>query len=213
MLSIVGRTLIVAQEEHEEEHTTETEHAEEPTGLDLILPATPELVGGALAFAIVATLLIKKAFPKIREGLQAREDLIRGNLEAAEAAKAEGQTALAEYNKQIGDARAEGNRIIEDARTQAEEVRKGILDKAKEEAEGITARATEQIEAERTRTLQELQGTIAQLSIELAEKVVGRSLNDQSQREFVDAYIKEVAGMSRAGGLGQTPNGNGGGGA
>ncbi len=206
MLSIVGRTLVFAQEEHEEEQTTETttETAEEPTGLDLILPATPELVGGALAFAIVATLLIKKAFPKIREGLQAREDLIRNNLEEAESAKAQGQTALAEYNKQIGDAKAEGSRIIEDARSQAEEVRKGVLDKAKEEAEAITARAQEQIGAERTRTLQELQGTIAQLSIELAEKVVGRSLNDQSQREFVDAYIKEVAGMGgrQAGGGG-----------
>ncbi len=200
MLSIVGRTLIVAQEGNEEEHPTTEAEVHEPTGLDLILPALPELVGGALAFAIVATLLMKKAFPKIREGLQAREDTIRGNLEAAEAAKAEGQSALAEYNKQIGDAKAEANRIIEDARTAAEEVRKGVLDKAKEEAEAITARATEQIEAERARTMQDLQGTIAQLSIELAEKVVGRSLNDQSQRDFVDAYIKEVAGMGRGGG-------------
>jgi len=44
--------------------------------------------------------------------------------------------------------------------------------------------------------VQELQTQVAELSIELAEKVVGRSLDGESQREFVDAYIKEVAAMS-----------------
>jgi F-type H+-transporting ATPase subunit b len=62
------------------------------------------------------------------------------------------------------------------------------------------ARAQEQIQAERQRTIQELQGQIADLSIELAEKVVGRSLDGSSQRDLVDAYIREVAGMSSNGG-------------
>jgi F0F1-type ATP synthase membrane subunit b/b' len=44
-----------------------------------------------------------------------------------------------------------------------------------------------------------LQGQVAELSIELAEKVVGRSLDGEVQRELVDAYIKEVSGMSTNG--------------
>jgi F-type H+-transporting ATPase subunit b len=53
---------------------------------------------------------------------------------------------------------------------------------------------------ERNRTVQELQGQIADMSIELAEKVVGRSLDDSSQRELVDAYIREVSGMDSGSG-------------
>jgi F-type H+-transporting ATPase subunit b len=70
-----------------------------------------------------------------------------------------------------------------------------MTEKAQAEADQIVARAQEQIDAERSRTVQELQGTIADLSIELAEKVVGRSLDADSQRDMVDAYIREVGAL------------------
>jgi glutamate racemase len=46
-----------------------------------------------------------------------------------------------------------------------------------------------------------LQGEIAEMSITLAEKVVGRSLDGKAQKELVESYIKELAGM---GGNGST---------
>jgi F-type H+-transporting ATPase subunit b len=66
------------------------------------------------------------------------------------------------------------------------------------------ARAREQIQQERQRTIQELQSQIGAMSIELAEKVVGRSLDGSTQRELVDAYISQVTGMG-------APNGSNGG--
>ncbi|MDQ3963635.1 MAG: F0F1 ATP synthase subunit B, partial [Actinomycetota bacterium] len=67
---------------------------------------------------------------------------------------------------------------------------------AEAEAEQIVTRAQEQLEGERTRTLSELQTTVGDLAIELAEKVVGRALDQPTHRELVDAYIKEVGTMS-----------------
>ena len=170
-------------------------HAEEPSGTDLILPAIDELIWGAVAFALVLFILNKFAFPKLRESVEARENQIKSDLEAAENAKTEAENEKRQYQQQIADARGEANRLVEEARQQAEQVRKDIIAKAEKEAEQITARAQESIEAERSRTVQELQGTIADMSIQLAEKVVGRSIDAASQREMVDAYIKEVAGM------------------
>ena len=181
--------LLLAQEgEHERE------------GIDLVLPATAELVWGVICFAIVAFVLMRIALPRIREAIETREQKIQGDLESAENAKTEAHSQLEEYKKQLGEARSEANRIIEDARSAAEEVRKDIVARSEKEAEGIVARAQEQIQAERQRTVQELQRQIADLSIELAEKVVGRSLDGGSQRDLVDAYIREVAGMSSNGG-------------
>lgn len=173
-----------------------TEGAEEPSGTDLILPAIDELIWGAVAFLVVLFVLNKFAFPKLRETVEAREKQIQGDLEAAERAKTEAQQAKANYDKQIADARAEANRIIEDARRQAEDVRKDLIAKAERDAAQITERATEQLDAERTRTVSELQSTIGDLAIELAEKVVGRSLDSGTHRELVDSYIKEVGSMS-----------------
>ena len=171
-------------------------HAEEPSGTDLILPAIDELIWGAVAFLIVLFVLNKFAFPKLKEAVEAREQQIQGDLEAAEKAKQEAQQAKANYDKQIADARGEANRIIEEARQQAEEVRKDLIAKAEREAESIQTRATEQLEAERNRTITELQSTVGDLAIELAEKVVGRALDQSTHRELVDAYIKEVGTMS-----------------
>lgn len=168
---------------------------EERSGTDLILPAIDELLWGAVAFALVLFVLNKFAFPKLREAVEAREQQIQSDLEAAERAKTEAENEKRQYQQQIADARSEANRIVEDARQQAEQVRKDLIAKAEKEAEQITARAQESIEAERSRTVQELQGTIADMSIQLAEKVVGRSIDAAAQREMVDAYIKEVAGM------------------
>ena len=167
----------------------------EPSGTDLILPAIDELIWGAVAFLIVLFVLNKFAFPKLREAVEAREKQIQGDLESAERAKTEAQQAKANYDKQIADARAEANRIIEDARRQAEDVRKDLIAKAERDAAQITERATEQLDAERTRTVSELQSTIGDLAIELAEKVVGRSLDSGTHRELVDSYIKEVGSM------------------
>ena len=187
-------SILLWAQEHAPETGTEAEH--EPTGMDLILPEPAELIWGAVAFLIVLFVLNKFAFPKLREAVEAREKQIQSDLEAADRAKREAQQQKEQYERQIADARGEANRIIEDARRQAEDVRKDLVAKAEREAEQIVTRAQEQLEAERTRTVSELQSTLGDLAIELAEKVVGRSLDASTHRELVDAYIKEVGSMS-----------------
>lgn len=170
-------------------------HAEEPSGTALILPDMAELLWGAVAFGIVLFVLNKFAFPKLREAVEGREKQIQADLEAAEKAKAEAENEKRQYQQQIADARGEANRIVEEARQQAEQVRKDLIAKAEKEAEAITTRAQESIAAERASTMQELQSTVAALSIQLAEKVVGRSIDASAQKEMVDAYIKDVSAM------------------
>jgi F-type H+-transporting ATPase subunit b len=164
-------------------------------GIDLILPATAELVWGAICFAVVAFLLIKFAFPRIRETIEARERAIQGSHEEAEKARDEAKKLLDDYKKQLAEARSEANRIIEEGRQSAEQVRKDLVAKAQSDADSIVARARDQIQQERQRTIQELQSQIGAMSIELAEKVVGRSLDGSTQRELVDAYIAQVTSM------------------
>jgi F-type H+-transporting ATPase subunit b len=173
-------------------------------GIHLILPATAELVWGAICFAIVAFLLARFAFPRIRETIEARERAIRGSHEEAERARDEAKQLLEEYRGQLAESRSEANRIIEEGRQSAEQVRKELVARAESDAEGIVARAREQIQQERQRTIQELQSQIGAMSIELAEKVVGRSLDGSTQRDLVDAYISQVTSM---GGSNGTPDG------
>ena len=66
-----------------------------------ILPATNELIWGALAFAVLFGLLAKFGFPAIKKGLQERTDKIQADIDAAESAKAEVSAKAAEYDAKL----------------------------------------------------------------------------------------------------------------
>ncbi len=172
--------------------------AEEETGggLDLLLPAIPELIAGIIAFAIVFFFMWRWAFPAINRALENRQQAISGQLQEAEARKTEAQSLLEDYRAQLAEAKSEANRIIEEARSQAESVRSDLVAKAQAEAEQIVAKAREEAASEKSRALQEAQREVAALSVNLAERVVGESLDGDRQRALVDRYLAELERMA-----------------
>jgi F-type H+-transporting ATPase subunit b len=158
-----------------------------------ILPHTDELVWGSIAFFIIFVALAKFGFPKFRATLQARTERIRAQLEAAERTKAEAEAVAEQYRAQLADARNEANRVIEESKKTAEALRKDLIAKAEAEASEIVNRARAEVGAERDRALAELRSTIGDLSLKLAERVIGRELsNEAAQRAFIDQTLAEL---------------------
>ncbi|MBU6227971.1 MAG: F0F1 ATP synthase subunit B [Acidobacteria bacterium] len=157
-----------------------------------LIPDLSEVLWGGLAFLIVLVVLIKFAFPALKKGMKNREDKIRGDLEAAEKARQDSEAVKADYEAKLADARAEAGRIVEEARAAADAMRKDLVAKAETEAGEIKARAAEDVKAQSNRALADLQGQVAEISIDLAERIVGRSLDRDAQRDLVEAYINEV---------------------
>ncbi len=172
------------------------EPAEESGGVGLLLPASEELIAGIIAFAIVFFFVWKWAIPALNTTLEARQQAINAQLQAAEAAKQEAESLLADYEKQRADSKAEAARLSEEARDAADAVKSGIIERAETEAEQIKERAQDEIVAERERVAGELRRQVADLSIDVAERVTGLALDEDSQRELVDRYIDELGGLS-----------------
>jgi F-type H+-transporting ATPase subunit b len=158
----------------------------------LILPATNEIIWGGLAFVVLLLVMWKYALPPVRNMMKQREDRIRDDLERAEQARTEAEGELANYRRQVADARAESARIIEEARQSADEVKRQIQAQAEADAGEIRARAQEDIRLASDRAQAELQGRVAELSIELAEKIVERNLDRDTQLALVESYIGQV---------------------
>lgn len=157
-----------------------------------ILPEGKEILWGAICFAIVFGLLAWKAWPAIKAGLQARQDRIREDLEKAEQARVEAETSLEDYRGQLAEARNEASQIIEEARAQAESVREERLAVVETEIADLRARAADDIRLATERAMSDLQGKVAELSIELAERVVERNLDRQTQTALIESYINQV---------------------
>ena len=157
-----------------------------------ILPATNELIWGALAFLFLFAGLTWKGYPAIKKAMDDRTEKIRGDLDTAERAKTESETVLADYQRQLQDARNEAARIIEEARQQADTVKRDLIARAEAEANELRQRNAEQVGAERDRVLAEMRGQVATLAIELAEKVVESNLDRETNMRLIENYISSV---------------------
>lgn len=161
-------------------------------GAELLIPPVSELIGGIVAFAIVFFFIWRFAGPALNRMLEARQQAIGGQLAEAEKAKNEAEALLADYRSQLAEARERGNQIIEEARSQAEQMRNDIVTKAEAQAAEIIAKAREDAENEKNRALADARRDVANLSIDLAEKVVGQSLDRETQLGLVDRYIADL---------------------
>jgi len=168
------------------------EHAEDVEASNPILPHWDEVLWGSICFVIVFAILAWKAWPAIKKALADREAKIRADLEKAESAKTEAETSLVEYQRQLAEARNEAGKIIEEARLAADQVRKDLIARAEGEAADLRTRAQEDIRLATERAMADLQGRVAELSIELAEKVVERNLDRDTQIALIESYINQV---------------------
>ncbi|MBK5268023.1 MAG: F0F1 ATP synthase subunit B [Acidimicrobiia bacterium] len=170
------------------------EEATESSGIDLLIPTVPELVGGVLAFAVVFFVMWKFAWPQMQQLLDNRQRAIAGQIQEAEAIKAEAQSLLDDYRQQVAGAKSEANQIVEAARSQADTVKADLIAKAQIEAQGIVGKAREDALSEKARAMTEARQEVANLSIDLAEKVVGNSLDRAAQKSLVDNYLASLEG-------------------
>src|SRR5205807_2765438 len=122
----------------------------------------------------------------------ARAERIRSSLAEAEKAKDEAQSVLQEYRRQLSDAKGEAARIIEEARQAADKIRQDLHKKAEAEVAEIKQRAQEDIAAQASRTMADLQARVALLAIQLAEKVVEKNLDPETNRALIERYIERV---------------------
>lgn len=166
-----------------------------------LYPKLSELIVGAIAFGILFFFMWKWAIPRLNQALEARRQRIQGDLEKAEQAKGEAQKLLEDYRTQLSGARDEANRIIDEARKTADQLRKDMEAKAEKEYQAIVGRAQEEIRAERDRVFEDLKAQVGELSVAIAGKVVGKSLEKDKdlQVKLVDDYIRDLGAVARNG--------------
>jgi F-type H+-transporting ATPase subunit b len=157
-----------------------------------ILPATNELIWGAISFTVVFVVLSKLAYPAIRKGMEGRAERIRGDIATAEEAKAEAQHLLTDYQRQLADAKNEAGRIIEEARQTADAMRRDLQARAESDIAELRQRAAADVEAAKLQAIADLRAEVAELAVGAAEVIVQHSLDRDTQMELIENYINQV---------------------
>ena len=91
------------------------------------------------------------------------------------------------------DARKEREKILSDAKKLTNSMKDEAKENAKEMADKIISDAQKVINSEKDKAMLDVKNTLAELSIDIAEKIIKKDLsNDSSQKKYVDDLIKEI---------------------
>jgi len=147
-----------------------------------------------LIFILLLLLLKKFAWKPILDSVNERESFIKNAMLEADKARNEMASIEESNQKVLKEARAEREALLKDARaTGAEMIAQSKID-AQTEANKIIAQAQETIRNEKRAAVNELKNQVAQISLEIAEKVIDKELdNKNKQAELVDKFLKDVS--------------------
>jgi F-type H+-transporting ATPase subunit b len=161
--------------------------------MELIQPGLGLIFWMTLSFGLVLFLLGKYAWRPIMKMLKERENSIEEALSAADKAREEMQNLVSDNERLLAEAKNERDAILSEARKVREEMIDAARDKANEEAQRIVENARERIENEKMAAMVDLKNQIAQLSIEIAEKLIREELTpDKKQEELIRKMLDDI---------------------
>jgi F-type H+-transporting ATPase subunit b len=146
-----------------------------------------------IVFLILLAVLYKYAWGPILQGLQQREEKIRGDLEEAEKANAEAKRTLEEYQQKLTEARNETRQMIEKARDDAEKLHAKLKSDAEQEAATVRKRAADEIRSAKEEALEEIYARTAALATDVAGRILQRQVTDEDTQRLVDESLEEMA--------------------
>ncbi len=153
---------------------------------------TGNIIWTAIIFAGLLLVLGKYAWRPMLDALNRREQFIRQTLETAQKDRAEAERMMAEYRQMIDKSKQEAQAIIEQGRQDAETARQRLHQQAQGEAGQMIGRAKQEIQLAKQSALQDLQNLAADLSVNVASKIIQRNVTAADQQRLVEESLKQL---------------------
>lgn len=146
-----------------------------------------------VSFLVVFLLLAKFGFPAIIKAVEERKNFIDESLSKARQANEKLAGIQAESEKILREAREQQAQIIKEAMATRDGIIQDARDKAQLEGRNLLDEAKKQIEAEKEVALREIRTQVADLSVQIAEKVIRQQLlHDDEQEKFIARMLEDV---------------------
>ena len=162
-----------------------------------LLEAAPNTVLGNVivasgAFIILLILIRAFAWKAITGIFTQRAKKIADDIDAAEESNKQAAELVKQRQDELAGSKQEAAGIIQTANDTAAQNKAKILATANDEAQATKARAAAEIEQERKEALSSVKGDVANISVQIAEKLIGQNLDASSQSDLIDNYLAKL---------------------
>ena len=138
-------------------------------------------------------VLIKKfAWGNITSIFEERAKKISDDIDSAESARKNAEVLEQKREEALAGSREEAATIVETAKETAEKNKASILADTTEEVSRLKQKANQEIAQSKTEALRSIKGDVADLSIDLASKIIGQTLDKEAQSQLIDSYIDKL---------------------
>lgn len=161
-------------------------------GSALITPEIGLMFWTLVTFVVLMFLLSRFAWGPIIRAMNTREEGIKSDLENARKERADAARLLDEHRALINQARRERAEAVDAGRRDAERLKAEILEEARKQREQLMQQAESQIAAGLRQARSELKAAAADLAIQVAGMLMGKNLDDVTQRRLVDDYLADL---------------------
>jgi F-type H+-transporting ATPase subunit b len=150
------------------------------------------LIAQFVNFGLIFILLTALIWRPLINMLDARSARIQKGLEDAQAAANARLNAEAEASKILQQARTEAQTVIDEARGRGEEVARQVQQDARAEADKIREEARQAAIEERNAQLAGLRSQVAAISLAVAQRLIGESLDEKRQQALINDFFAKV---------------------
>jgi len=161
--------------------------------MDLVTPNIGLVFWTTLTFLILLIILSKFVWPVITKALAKREAYIADSIKKADEINTQLESIKEERKAILASAKEERNNILKEVNQLKEKLIQEAKDQAKVEAIKIVEDAKASIQQEKEKALKGIKNQVAVISIEIAEKVLKKSMeNDKAQQEYVNKLLEDI---------------------
>lgn len=152
----------------------------------------------SLSMIILLLLLKHFAWGSISDMLKKREEKIANDIDSAEQSRIKAAALEQERQAQLMNSRSEAASIIQNAKDSGEITRQSIVTEAKDDAARLKAKAQSDISIEKDAAFQEVKDDVAALSLQIAEKILGKELSPTVHESLINEYIEGLGKSNEA---------------
>ena len=159
----------------------------------LATPAIGTIFWTTLIFGILLILLRVFAWKPIMGAVKAREESIKGSLQAADEARQDMERLKADNDAIMKEARKERDVLLKEAREARDKMLGEAKNQAKTEADRIVEKARIGIEKEKQSAISEIKNQVAELSVDIAAKILKENLKGKADQDrLINKLLDDV---------------------
>ncbi|MBE9389471.1 F0F1 ATP synthase subunit B [Vagococcus salmoninarum] len=144
----------------------------------------------SISFLLLMLLIKKFAWGPMTKMLDERAEKIANEIDGAEQAKIDATDLAKKSEVELTKAKAEAAGIIKRAKDNAEVSAENIITEAKRNAQNYREKAEKDVAIEREQIIESARREVADLSIQIAAKILKKELNQDTHAELINSYIE-----------------------